>query len=394
MKKLAFIYFLALSVFCTATAQKHYTVVISLDGFRWDYTEWYDTPFMDMMADKGVKSALIPSYPSKTFPNHYSIVTGLYPDHHGIVANSFLDRTTGESFSLGNPEQKINPVYYGGEPVWVTAQKQGLSTAVFYWPGSDVRIGGQYPNTYYMYDRKPRLTIEERLNGVIGQLSLPESQRPDLIMAYYEQPDSYGHEYGPFSKKTRSVIGHIDSLLTDFHAKLVKLPIADRVNLIVLADHGMSWVGAGNSVKIASRLRPEWIEKIDGNLPANIYCRDGFADSVVNALQGLDHARVWKKENVPARLNYGTNQRVGEVIVDPDLGYIIDERDLPGGGMHGFDPACLDMHALFRAMGPDFKHVEIPHFRNVDIYPLLCRLLGIKPADNDGCVEEIAEILK
>ena len=206
MRKLVLIIVLLLSIFCTATAQKHYTVVISLDGYRWDYPEWYDSPFMDMMAEKGVKSALIPSYPSKTFPNHYTIATGLYPDHHGIVANSFLDRTTGESFSLGNPEQKINPVYYGGEPIWVTAQKQGLCTAVFYWPGSDVKVGGQFPNTFFIYDQKPRLTIEERLDAVISQLSMPENMRPDLIMAYYEQPDSYGHEYGPFSKKTRSVI--------------------------------------------------------------------------------------------------------------------------------------------------------------------------------------------
>ena len=212
-------------------------------------------------------------------------------------------------------------------------------------------------------------------------------------MAYYEQPDSYGHEYGPFSKKTRTVIEHIDSLLTDFYKKLVQLPIADRVNLIVLSDHGMSWVGAGNSVKIAHRLKPDWIEKIDGNLPANIYCREGFVDSVYNALQGLDHATVWKKDGIPARLNYGTNPRIGEVVVNPDLGYIIDERDLQGGGMHGFDPANFDMHALFRAIGPDFKHLEIPHFRNVDVYPLLCRLLRIKPATNDGNVEEIIEIL-
>ena len=388
MRKL-FVSIILLLALCTATlAQKHYTVVISLDGYRWDYPEWYDTPFMDMMADKGVKSGLIPSYPSKTFPNHYTLVTGLYPDHHGIVANSFLDLSTGESFSLGNPQQKINPVYYGGEPIWNTAKRQGLRTAVFYWPGSDVCVNGSYPDTYYVYDKTPRLSIEERLDGVIAQLALPDNQRPDLIMAYYEQPDHHGHVYGPHHKHTREVIAHTDSLLVSFYNKLQQLPVADRVNLILLADHGMAWVAEGHAVPISHLLKPQWINKIDGNLPANIYVQPHCVDSVYQALQGIDHAKVWKKQEIPQRLHYGTNPRVGDVVVDPDLGYLIDDK-VKATGAHGFDPANHDMHALFRAMGPDFRHVEIPHFKNVDVYSLLCRLLGIKPAPNDADEEEM-----
>ena len=394
MKKRLFIFVTVLLFAAKAQCGKHYTVVLSLDGYRWDYTEWYDTPFMDMMASKGVKSGLIPSYPSKTFPNHYTLATGLYPDHHGIVANSFLDRSTGETFSLGNSEQKINPVYYGGEPIWNTAKRQGIKTAVFYWPGSDVCVGGSHPDTYYVYDKKPRLTIEQRLDGIISQLSLPEKERPQLIMGYVEEPDGCGHNYGPHDKRTRKMVEKQDSMLTVFYNKMIELPIADDINLIVLSDHGMAWVPKANNIAIGNKLKDNWIVKVDGSIPANIYVKQGYTDSVYNALKNISHAKVWKRNDIPKRLHYGTNSRVGDIVVDPELGYVIYDKPTDAGGAHGFDPAMNDIHALFRAMGPDFKNIEIPHFANVNVYSLLCRLLGIKPAKNDGNIEETSMILQ
>lgn len=387
---------IAAILLCALEAQcgKHYTVVLSLDGYRWDYTEWYNTPFMDMMESKGVKSGLIPSYPSKTFPNHYTLATGLYPDHHGIVANGFLDRSTGETFSLGNAEQKINPIYYGGEPIWNTAKRQGVKTAVFYWPGSDVCVGGSYPDIYYVYDKEPRLTMEERLDGIITQLSLPESERPQLIMGYIEEPDGCGHNFGPHDKRTRKMVETLDSLVASFYNKMSKLPIADDINLIVLSDHGMAWVPEGNNIVIGNRLKDNWIIKVDGSIPANIYVEPGCVDSVYNALKDIDHAKVWKRNDIPKRHHYGTNSRIGDIVVDPEIGYIIYDEHVNAGGAHGFDPSMNDLHALFRAIGPDFKNIEIPHFANVDVYPLICRLLGIKPAPNDGDIEEINMILQ
>lgn len=374
--------------------ERHYTVIISLDGFRWDYTQWYDTPFLDSMAQKGVSAGLIPSFPSKTFPNHYSLATGLYPDHHGIVANEFYDTQTGDYFSLSNAKQKQDPRYYGGEPIWNTAMRQGKRVAVFYWPGSDVKVNGRYPDVYFPYDRKPRLTLSERMDGIVSQLSLPEKKRPDLIMAYMDQPDGNGHKYGPQSKLTRSAVLLVDSLLHSLHERIRQLPIGADVNLIVVSDHGMAWVPADHAVKLLPHLKPAWYSAVSGSVPANIYAKVGCKDSIYEALKGLSHVRVWKKEDIPAYLHYGTNSRVGDIVVCPDPGYVAYDKPIIAGGTHGYDPQLSDMHALFRAIGPDFQHTEIPHFRNIDVYPLVCHLLGVTPARNDGNLDEIRTILK
>lgn len=369
--------------------------MISLDGCRWDYPEWHDMPFMDYMAENGVKSGLIPSFPSKTFPNHYTLVTGLYPDHHGIVANTFLDISTGETFSLSKPEQKMNPLYYGGEPIWLTAKRQGLRTSVFYWPGSDVAINGDRPSLFYYYDQKPRLTLKERMDGIVDQLTLPDDERPDLILAYMEQPDANGHNFGPQSKQTRSAIHEVDSLLNDLYLRIKQLPIGNKVNLIVVSDHGMAWVDTPCNISIADKLKTDWIIDSQGNIPENIYVKEGYADSVYNALKDLPHARVWRKKDVPSYLHYGSCSRIGDIIVLPDIGYIVYDDELSqGSGQHGYDPTLSDMQAVFRAVGPDFEHIALPHFPNVNVYGLLCRLLDIQPAPYDGSIDEIKAIFK
>ena len=387
MKKLAII--LVLFVFAalgTHAKDTHYTVIVSLDGCRWDYPQWYDTPFFDKMATMGVESGLIPSFPSKTFPNHYALATGLYPDHHGIIANEFLDRESGEYFSLGDPAQKTNPKFYGGEPIWVTAKKQGIKTAVFYWPGSDVKVKGMYPDIYYVYDQKPRLSPSDRINGIISQLKKPEKERPHLIMAYFEQPDANGHAFGPQSKETRKAVVTVDSLMHELYDRMQQLPIAQDINFIVVSDHGMTLISKAHAIPIAKYLKKNWVIKESGSIPCNIYVRDHNADSVVNALKGVAHLKVWKKQEIPAYLHYGSNSRVGDVVALPDIGYCVTEGTIKDGGQHGFDPNLMDMHAMFRAIGPDFQHVNAPHFKNVNVYPLLCFLLGIQPAPNDGQV--------
>ena len=394
MKKIFSALLLLFSLCASTVVAKHYTVVISLDGFRWDYPQWYDTPFIDYMSANGVESGLIPSFPSKTFPNHYTLATGLYPEHHGIVANSFFDAHSGETFSLGNPAQKTNPKFYGGEPIWITAKKNKIKTAVFYWPGSDVRIAGEYPDTYFLYDKKPQLTLSERMNGIVNKLKLPERERPQLIMAYMEQPDKNGHLYGPHSRHTRMAVAMVDSLLGRLYEEISELPIAKGVNLIVLSDHGMAWIDATHAITLKDKVKTEWIASAEGSLPVNIYAKEGCTDSIYNALRGIDHARVWRRKDVPAYLHYNSGSRIGDVIVLPDLGYVAYDKPIKGGGQHGYDPQLSDMHALFRAIGPDFNHISEPHFRNVDVYPLLCKLLGIEPAPNDGDLTEIRQIIR
>lgn len=368
-----------------ATAhQRHITIVISLDGCRWDYPLWYDTPTFDFMAEQGLEAGLIPAFPSKTFPNHYTLATGLYPDHHGIIANTFLDPESGEVFSLSNAEQKFNPKYYKGEPIWITAQRQGLRTAVFYWPGSDVEIMGKRPDTYYNYDAKPRLSIRQRIDGIIGQLSKPEDQRPQLIMAYLEQPDANGHRYGPQSKQTRHAVMMVDSLVGHLYNTICNHGLQQKVNVIVLSDHGMTWVDDSHRVPFSHLLEKKWVRDIQGNIPACIYANEGYADSIYHALQNLDHAKVWRKQDIPAYLHYGTSACIGDVVILPDEGYVAYDDSIECGGAHGYDPDLQDMHAMFRAIGPDIPHQKLAHFPNVNVYSLLCRLLGIEPASNDG----------
>lgn len=395
MRKAILTLILTITALLSACAKNdQVTVIISLDGFRWDYTQWYDTPFLDRMAEEGVEAALIPSYPSKTFPNHYTLATGLYPDHHGIIGNKFINRATGKKFSLSNREVKHDARYYGGEPIWLTAQRQGLRTAVFYWPGSDVAVQGKYPDKYFNYDQEPRLTFGQRIDGILKQLRRPEAKRPQLIMAYFEQPDHNGHVYGPQAKQTRIAVMEIDKLISNLYERIQKLPISDKVNFIVVSDHGMTLTMPEKHIDARQYLKKEWYYDIEGDAPANIYVREGCADSICLALQGVDHIRVWHRTEVPYYLHYGTNENVGDVVIDTELGWLFSDKKAEYGGTHGYDPSYNDMHALFRAVGPAFKHISLPHFPNVDVYPLLCHLLGIEPAPNDGSLNIVKRMLR
>lgn len=395
MRKAILTLILTITALLSACAKNdQVTVIISLDGFRWDYTQWYDTPFLDRMAEEGVEAALIPSYPSKTFPNHYTLATGLYPDHHGIIGNKFINRATGKKFSLSNREVKHDARYYGGEPIWLTAQRQGLRTAVFYWPGSDVAVQGKYPDKYFNYDQEPRLTFGQRIDGILKQLRRPEAKRPQLIMAYFEQPDHNGHVYGPQAKLTRIAVMEIDKLISNLYERIQKLPISDKVNFIVVSDHGMTLTMPEKHIDARQYLKKEWYYDIEGDAPANVYVHEGCADSICQALQGVDHIRVWHRTEVPYYLHYGTNENVGDVVIDTELGWLFSDKKAEYGGTHGYDPSYNDMHALFRAVGPAFKHISLPHFPNVDVYPLLCHLLGIEPAPNDGSLNIVKRMLR
>ena len=365
-------------------AARRTTILISLDGFRWDYAEWYDTPFLDSMAARGASGEMEPSFPSKTFPNHYTLATGLRPEHHGIIANSFVNRKTGVRFSLGNPKTKFDPQYYKGEPIWLTAQRQGKHTAVFYWPGSDVAIGGKYPDRWHRYEEKPHMTLGQRVDSIIAQLTAPQS--PDLIMAYFEEPDASGHNHGPQSRQVRQAVEDIDSLLGAMWQRIVKTGMGDSVNLVVVSDHGMTWYKPERQIRVSDWLRPEWYQAVEGNLPAHIYAKASWQqDSIVNALSHAPHLRVWRKCDIPAWLHYQADANIGDVVVLPDEGWLFDEGPTHAGGVHGYDPAYSDMHALFRACGPDIgKGVRLGQFSNTAVYTLICRLLGIRPAPNDG----------
>lgn len=400
-----FSFILLAALFSTVACQNqrdHYTVIISLDGNRWDYPDYYEMPFFDSLATVGVKARMEPSFPSSTFPNHYTMATGLVPDHHGLVNNSFWNPETQHGYAIRDPEARFDPRYYLGEPIWVTAQKQGVKCASIYWVGSDIPIQDTYPTYYRNWDEVPHWTFSERCDEIVRLMSLPEKERPRLVMGYFDEPDHHGHVYGPISPETGAMCGQMDSLMHDLYHRLMALPYAKKINFIVAGDHGMAEISPERFVRGTDYVSLDWIERAVGNTPTSIWVKEGYVDSVYNHLNGVEHISVWKKNEVPEYLHYGTSNRIGEIIVSPDLGWQFGLNNGRRGGEHGYDCKELDMMVAFRAIGPDFKEgYEAPFtegeqsaFRNIDLYPLLCHLLGVKPAPVDGKLERIQKILK
>lgn len=394
MRKLAFICFLCLFSLIIQ-AQDTYTVVVSCDGFRWDFSIMYDTPTMDMLAKKGIQSDMQPTYPASTFPNHYAIATGLYPDHHGLVNNTFWDPDLQLTYAVGNPVTGQDPRFFGGEPIWLTAERQGVKSATIYWVGSDLKDDSRHASYWYDYAKKPLLTPDERVQKALEYLQLPEPERPHFIMVYFEEPDNTQHTYGPNCEQTRQAVKETDEAVGKLYAGLMQLPIASKINFIVLSDHGMALEDPSRVINPHDYLQPEWYDKMVISIPTYIFTKPQYRETVYNALKDLPHLTVWKKEEIPAYLHYGTNRRIGDILVAPDMGWEFRDTPRNGLGAHGYDPTDVDMHSLFRAVGPAFKQGYIARqFENVDIYPLLCHIMGIQPAPNDGDFNRIKHILK
>ena len=386
-------------------AREHYTVIISLDGNRWDYPDYYEMPFFDSLATVGVKARMEPSFPSSTFPNHYTMATGLVPDHNGLVNNSFWNPRTQHGYSLSDPESRYDPRYYLGEPVWITAQKQGVKCGVIYWVGSDIPIGpegNEFPAYYRKWDEQPHWNFDERADEIVRLMSLPEKERPRLVMGYFDEPDHQGHVFGPFSPETKEMAQKMDSLMHALYLRLKALPHGEKINFILAGDHGMTDISPERFIAWYDVIPQEWVERVVGNIPTSIWVKEGYADSLYNRLSGIEHLHVWKHGEVPEYLHHGTSDRLGEIIVSPDLGWQFNFAPSSSRGAHGFDCKETDMMVAFRAVGPDFKAgYEAPFtegeksaFRNIDLYPLLCKLLGVKPAPVDGKLERIQHILK
>lgn len=380
-----------------AVSRDNYTVIISLDGFRWDYPEAFNTPFINRLAEQGVKAVMTPSFPSKTFPNHYTLATGLVPDHHGIINNTFVARQTGKVFSLSNMETRSDPQYFGGDPIWLTAKRQGVTTATVFWVGSDVAIQGEHPHYWRNYPTESSMSLPQRADEIVRLLSLPEAERPHLVMAYFEEPDASGHKYGPISYQTRRAMEYVDLLLDDMWRRIQQLPYASQINLIITGDHGMAWLDPERHINPMTYLKEEWIASMDNDFPVLINAtKPRYVDEIVKALSQVDHLRVWRRGELPEFLNYGNNQNMSDVIVLPDVGWYFKKTPPKDRGSHGFDHTCSDMWVAFRAVGPDFKqgYTRNGTFRNVCVYPLLCHLLCIDPSPNDGTLDEVRDLLK
>jgi predicted AlkP superfamily pyrophosphatase or phosphodiesterase len=372
---------------------KPYVVLISFDGFRPEYLQRLDLPNFERVWREGVRSTgMLPVFPSKTFPNHYSIVTGLYAEHHGLVANRFHDpqRGGGAPYSMYDTLAVWDGSWYRGEPLWVTAEKQGMVSASYFWVASEAAIGGVRPTFWKRYDgRVPNFA---RVDTVLSWLTLPDERRPHLITMYFSDADDAGHRHGPLSPQLDSAGARLDSALGRLLDGVEKLPIRDRVYFVLVSDHGMSEVSPRWYVALDTLIDLTGVTIADAGPNANLHVEGGRARSIVlrdSINRRMRHGRAYLREDTPAHLRYRADPRIGDLVVIMEDHFQVGRADRPpveGTATHGWDPTTANMAALFIVKGPGIPRGKvIGAFENVDIYPLIAELLGLRPAPNlDG----------
>lgn len=380
-------------------AGDRYVVILSMDGFRHDLPQLYNTPTLDSVAAVGVFSLMKPSYPSMTLPNHYTMATGLYPDHHGIVQNNFYDSVLDTVFAVSRYETRSNAALYGGEPIWNTAARQGLLCHVFDWIGVEAPVNGVYPAYSILYD--PARTRMELADMVLESLCNPDvKQIPQLTMWYMDQPDMVEHYHTSVSEETREVVEDIDSVLDYFLAEVRKSPVYDKIDFIFTADHGHTPLSPDRYLNLYDSIG-DLVERSYNYTPLGLVPKQGCAGAIMDslAIYAPGRYRFWMRDSLPEEFHYGTfASRIADILVQPDLGWKITcdanpdlGRPAEGTSAHGYDPAESDMQMVFYAFGPHFKK-GYKHDRiicNVNDYLILCRLLDITPAPNDCTPEDI-----
>jgi len=372
-------------------------IVLGFDGFARRYFDADSAPALHALAREGVSTAngMIPSFPTVTFPNWYAMSTGLYPEHSGIVNNRFYDSASAAAFVYNRPIAH-EAHWWGGEPIWVTATKQGTLVGTMFWVGSDAPIQGVRPAHWYSYDRS--VAFSARIDSLLAWIDLPAGERPRLLMGYFEEPDTQGHNHGPDAPETREAVLRVDSALAQLVRGLKSRGLYDSVDLVILADHGMTAISPERRIYLDDAVDSANVNVVNLSPNLMISARDGDNDALLARLKKLPHFTAWKKADVPARLHYSTNARIPAIVGIADPGWMIEWRNgKPYGGLgeHGYDNANSDMRALFIARGPDFKSgATIGEFPNVDIYDLLARLLGVTPAPNDGSLAAFGGALR
>jgi len=376
-------------------------ILISLDGYRPDYLDRGLSPNLQALANAGVRArALRPAFPTLTFPNHYTIVTGLYPEHHGIVDNRMVDPRSGKRFVYNDDQSIGDPSWWGGEPLWVGVERAGKHAATMFWPGSDVAIGGIRPEHWQHFDAK--LSPADRVDRLLSWLDLPRTQRPDFITLYFEQIDHACHDFGPDSPEVDAALREIDAALGRLLDGLGRRGLADAANVVVVSDHGGTAVGPATNVVLDDVVDVDTIDLVNTGVLTGFSAKPGHESEVEHAvLQPQPHMRCWPKTAVPERLHYRDNPRIPPLLCLADDGWLIRKRDElsrpnrhVSRGEHGYDNADPNMRALFVAHGPAFRTgIIVPEFDNVDIYPMLAHILRIAAAPNDGDFNAVKAML-
>lgn len=374
-------------------------VLVSLDGFRFDYVDREPTPHLKRLAASGVRARwLTPSFPTQTFPNHYTIVTGLTPARSGMVNNTFIDPVHGR-FRYTDTVNASRPVFWQGEPIWVTAERQGRRTAAFFWPGTDVAIGGVRPGRWKRYDGD--VPNADRVDTVLAWLGLPERDRPQLVTLYFSDVDHFGHEIGPDSPELKAAVAEVDAMIGRLVAGIEARGLRDRVNVIVVSDHGMIPLSNDRVVRLDDYLDTATVQVINLGQFIALAPRDGDTSALLRRLLPVPHARIYRADSTPERWRYRGNPRIAPVVGVMDAGWTLTtsmwlaRQRRPLGGGHGFDPADSLIKATFIAAGPAFRRgVMVEPFTNIHLYELMCAILGLAPAPNDGSLDSVRAVLR
>ena len=381
--------------------------MVSFDGFRYDFTNMADTPNFDGVAAEGVKAeALIPVFPSLTFPNHYSIATGAYAGTHNLTGNSFYDKKFREKYSLYKQETVRDAKFYKSEPIWVTAERQGVNAASFFWVGSEAPIKGYSPSIFKHYDGS--VPFKSRIDSVISWFQLSEKKRPQLVMLYFSEPDHTGHNWGVNTPEIVEAVEKMDDLLGYLLQSLETLEIFSNLNLIIVSDHGMTNVSENKRIVLDDYISQMKYLYINGRgTHVQFDLKKGkkkYGKTLFKELQKIPHCNVWEKNAIPERFHFNNNN-TGEFLLLADEGWLIttqsamDEDEFTLGGMHGYDPQLPNMHGIFYALGANIKsNLQIQAFENIHIYPMICNLLNIDPYSGkkdspDGEIQILNHIL-
>lgn len=385
--------------------QKPYVILISLDGFRWDYVDKYQPPNLINFIKSGVKAAsLVPSFPSKTFPNHYTIATGMYPENHGIIGNSFYSYKKETTYKIRDREKVEDGTFYGGTPIWVQADKANMVSASYFFVGSEANIQNTHPTYYYKYDGGTKNSV--RVAQALKWLELPEKERPHMITLYFSDMDDIGHRYSPDNdEKLKKGLFDLDKNLGDLIKGVAAIDLP--INIIIVSDHGMASVKTTNFLPIEDIENDDLYTTIDNGAIVNLHPKKGVeVATIIEYLKPKENNfKVYKTENTPGFEYTPKNKDWGSVQIIPNLGYYFSttagiearmKAPNPAFGVHGYNTDFKDMHGIFYASGPAFKNGYVTKsFKNIHIYPLMCEILGLKiPNDIDGDLNETKNVLK
>ena len=379
-------------------------ILISIDGFRYDYFEKFGPKTLNKLARDGVRAKwMVPSFPTKTFPNHYTVATGLYPEHHGIIENNIWD--FGVTFRLNNREEVQNSRWWLGEPIWVTAEKQNQRAGAFFFPGSEAEIAGRRPTFWKQYDGK--ITNEERVDTILSWLDLPPGERPTIYMLYFSDVDDAGHDFSPDSVETRNAVLAVDKNVKRLVDGLKARKIDEEVNLIIVSDHGMASVDQNNAIVMDNYLDMSKTERVltTGEI-WQIFPKSGETENIVRVLVRIPHAACWKKAEIPKRLHYRDSRRIAPIVCSAEEGWFMTSRERYESqkkranftqikGAHGYDNKNQSMQAIFVGNGRAFKKkMLVEPFENIHVYELMCKILGLRPAANDGDLRKVRGMLR